>query len=125
MTLAMQEVLLSIDDLDQRVNHAKFALEALGEHLCSFRADERELSLQSSTAIYKDEPDAMCIVQDIGIRGELEDISYIQLPGMPFGLSLGVNSYETFTPNDPNNSEPSRIIFHAPITGVQYVELAA
>lgn len=125
MMLVMQEALIGMESIDDRIKHARFAIDALGAHFDRMEAERRSVALHAQTALYEHEEDSIRMVYDIGIRGEISSIKYIQLHNMQFGLSLAVDTSETFSPFDPDACEPTQLEMVTPITAVQYIETLA
>lgn len=77
MMLIMQETLITIKGVQDRISHARFAVEALGIKFDSMNSKDRNVTLLSDTAIYEKGEDSIGIVYDLGIRGKIESISYL------------------------------------------------
>jgi hypothetical protein len=124
MAYVMQETLVSLPE-ERRVEHAHYALDALGAYFDRMNEEQRNLSLHSDMAVYPYDDSTVRLLSDIGMRGVLGAIRYVELPGMPVGLSLAVDTYETFTPGDPDARELTTMTLSAPIAAVHYIETAA
>lgn len=125
MMLVMQEALLGMESSDDRIKHARFAIDALGAHFDRMEAERRSVAMHAQTALYEHDEESIRMVYDIGIRGEISSIKYVHLANLQFGLSLSVDTSETFSPLDPDACEPTQLELVAPITGVQYIETLA
>jgi hypothetical protein len=122
MMLIMQEILVGMESDEDRIRHAKFAVESLGANFDRMPKEKRHVALHTETAVYEKETDSLGLVYDIGIRGQIGSIAYLHLRNLQFGLSLKVDTCETFTPNNPDDNEPTRLALAAPITAVRYIE---
>jgi len=117
---AMQEQLSALSP-EMRVRSAHYAVQALSSYLNRLEGHQRSLTLQTNTALYQ-RADAIRTICNVGIRGTLDDINYVQIHGEPIGLSLAVDAYQKFSPQDPSSHEPLCITLYAPITDIQYIE---
>jgi hypothetical protein len=120
---AMQEQLAVLTPR-QRVRSAHCAVRALARYLDRLESDQRDLTLHTNTALYQ-RADAIQTLCNIGIRGTLDDINYVQIHGEPIGLTLAVDTYQTFNPENPSRHEPLCGRLYAPITDIHYIESAA
>jgi hypothetical protein len=125
MAYAMQEQLIALPSREQRIKSAYLALRTIDEIFNEMAEQQRSLALHAGTVLQAADSTGAEFVYDIGIRGLLDEIDYVELPGIPLGLSLVINTHETFTPQDPTSFEPAQVRLRAPITGIQYIESAA
>jgi hypothetical protein len=120
---AMQEQLAVLQP-EQRIQSARYAVEALSAYLDRLDEQQRSLTLLTDTALYQ-QADVIRTLCDIGIRGTLDDISYVQIHGEPIGLTLAVDAYQTFSPQDPSSHVPLCAKLYTPIKDVRFIETAA
>jgi len=125
MAYAMQEQLITMPTREQRIQSAYLAVRTIGEIFDRMEEQQRSLALHAGTVLLAADVEHAEFVHDIGIRGILDNVDYIELPGMPLGLSLVIDTHQTFAPQDPDNYEPTHTRLRAPITGIQYIESAA
>lgn len=125
MALVFQQTIVEQETQDDKIAAARLALESLGTHFNLMDKEERELSLETELALYLPDQETMRMVYDIGMRGELSGISFMHIGNISVGLTLGIETTETFSPRDPSSCEPTSMWLSAPIQAINYIEQAA
>lgn len=121
---AMQEQLLSLPD-QQRIETAFYALRSLGQYVERMSDQQKDLVLHAGTVLLSADADSSVFANDIGIRGTLDDVNYVELPGKLVGVTLVIDTFQTFSPDNPASCEPACATIRAPITDIRYIESAA
>lgn len=125
MAYAMQEQLVVMPSREMRIRSAHLAIRAIGEIFETMEEQQRSLALHAGTVLLAADTETAEVAHDVGIRGILDEISYIEVPGISLGLSLVIDTYQTFTLHNPEEIYPACATLRAPIIGIQYIESAA
>ena len=125
MAYAMQEQIIAMPTRELRIVSAHRAIKTASEMFDQLEEQQRSVSLYAGRVLLGANTCDPEFAYDIGVRGLLDDIQYIELAGMPLGLSLVIDTHETFAPHDPTSREPTNAFLCAPIMAVEYIESAA